>query len=195
MPEIENENHVLIGDTTYVQETPIPVLMKGEMIFHPKETEPIETPLVSDTINLEGVTVMGKSTIDYEKCFVSISGGISIHYEEIPELEIQIPDTIHTNINTGFDSQLKFEQQPSLKVFPNPTAGEFFVQIKNLKDEQINLSVINITGQVVKVLDANEFTTEKNNIPVNISDLASGIYFVRLETSDTAITERLILAK
>ena len=194
MPRIESENPVLIGDTTIVKQVEEPkAIMKGEMIFHPKESETIETPFIPDTIDLEGVTVNSPQTLMGD--VIMVSGGMSIHYTLIQGTEFQFPDTIQADNNTGFDSQLNIEQQPSLQVFPNPTAGEFSVQLKNLKDEQINLSVINITGQVVKVLDANEYTTEKNNIPVNISELASGIYFVRLETGDTAITERLILTK
>ena len=67
--------------------------------------------------------------------------------------------------------------------------------MKNIGDEEVKLSVVNIAGQVVRQLNANEFMNVRNNVSVNISDLASGIYFVRMETADSTLTERIILTK
>ena len=126
-----------------------------------------------------------------------VSGGM-IAYREIIEpeiIELNFPDTAQTDFSVTDDSQLFIEQKPSLMVYPNPTLGEFSIQLKNIGDEDVKLSVVNITGQVVRQLNANEFMNVRNNAIVNISDLTSGIYFVRMETADSSLTERIILTK
>ena len=78
-----------------------------------------------------------------------------------------------TGINT-YASELK-----GLKVYPNPTGGEFTVELNSGSVKTIE--VIDLTGRVVLT---NTSANEKVN--VNINALAKGVYYVKV-TSDSAI--------
>lgn len=65
-------------------------------------------------------------------------------------------------------------QNRKMKLYPNPTKGLLYFEM----DEQITISkatVINIHGQVVKEFDLNDSKAE-----LNVSALATGLYFLRL---------------
>ena len=73
--------------------------------------------------------------------------------------------------------------------------GKFSIQLKNADVENAKLSIINNTGMVVRIFNASELKDEASSISINISDLASGIYFIRMETGGNLFTERIVLTK
>lgn len=75
----------------------------------------------------------------------------------------------------------------SLLVFPNPNNGDFTIQ----SDENITLSVINQLGQVIQTLTL----SEGNNHQVNISNIASGVYFVVGANQNGSVKQKIIINK
>ncbi len=61
----------------------------------------------------------------------------------------------------------------SLSVYPNPTQDK--LQIKNIENENVNVNIYNVLGSKMIHTIAN-----KNESVIDVSSLASGIYFVRL---------------
>ena len=60
----------------------------------------------------------------------------------------------------------------------------------------VNLQVFDIAGQSVKVLLTDlEQPTGRYKIPVDVSELNSGIYFYRLNVNGLTYTEKLVVAK
>jgi len=59
-------------------------------------------------------------------------------------------------------------------IYPNPTTGKFIIDIKN---QQLikNISVIDITGKVVKQIDNSKI----QNIEIDLSNNAKGLYFIQ----------------
>ena len=66
-------------------------------------------------------------------------------------------------------------------VFPNPTNEEVFVDLKSFENKIINLSISNALGKTVY----NESITYANRAPhrLDVSELESGIYFIRIEAN------------
>ncbi|MHC1775157.1 MAG: S8 family serine peptidase [Lentimicrobium sp.] len=93
-------------------------------------------------------------------------------------------------INTTSVSEEK-AKEAGLKVYPNPSEGEFTMQINNLKGE-IDLKVVSLLGNVV-------YSTK--NIPVNgsfsksidLSSLPSGIYLLSVNTEKQQMNQRIII--
>lgn len=83
-------------------------------------------------------------------------------------------------INLKVD-QLESEKEESLKVFPNPTNG--FV---NIEANQIqSIQVINSRAQVL---------VERKQIDkIDLSSLASGIYYIKVITKNSVLTQRILL--
>ncbi|MBC8182440.1 T9SS type A sorting domain-containing protein [candidate division KSB1 bacterium] len=74
-----------------------------------------------------------------------------------------------------------------IKIFPNPTSKELFIEMQNRKD--VNISIFNSFGQSV-------FTSrvQSENGPIDISRLRSGIYFVEIKDlkGNALLSEKII---
>ncbi|MFL3662628.1 MAG: SBBP repeat-containing protein [Flavobacteriales bacterium] len=69
-----------------------------------------------------------------------------------------------------------------ITIYPNPTSNQLIID----SEQKINeISIIDITGKTLRV-----YTTSLNSI--NVSDLPSGIYFIKLITNENTMTKKLI---
>lgn len=76
-------------------------------------------------------------------------------------------------------------QNVSFGVYPNPTSGDFTIELNNGSAKTIE--VIDFTGRIVVTN-----TTSNDKINVNISALAKGIYYVRVQSNNTFETAKII---
>jgi hypothetical protein len=65
-----------------------------------------------------------------------------------------------------------------IKVYPNPTTGVFTLELNNTLSKTIE--VLDLTGRVVS-----SNTNSANSIKLNINGLASGIYYVKVQTENS----------
>ncbi|MBM3410619.1 MAG: T9SS type A sorting domain-containing protein [Bacteroidetes bacterium] len=80
-------------------------------------------------------------------------------------------------------------------VYPNPTSGKVFAQVSGRADDQLELRVRNVVGQVVR---QESIRTEQGiaRVEWEMSAFPSGVYFVQLENKGRLLrTEKLILRK
>jgi len=76
-------------------------------------------------------------------------------------------------------------QANALQLFPNPTDGNLTI---NTRERMDSIEIYNVIGRKVKTLRPNS-----NRMETSISDLANGIYLVRITTDNGAeITKKLI---
>jgi hypothetical protein len=71
-------------------------------------------------------------------------------------------------------------------VFPNPTNG--VLNISNKENEGLNITLLNAQGVVILQTTVNAFDATR----FDTKDLAKGIYFLQLNTSNVASTQRVI---
>ncbi|MDR3340148.1 MAG: T9SS type A sorting domain-containing protein [Candidatus Symbiothrix sp.] len=100
----------------------------------------------------------------------------------LPEnaLNFLLPDGVFTGIQTPSAS--------AVKVYPNPTSEKLFVE---LPENATNITVLNITGQTVKRVKLSSVSTGE----INISDLAAGIYFLKIEKPSGVETTKFLVKK
>ncbi len=84
--------------------------------------------------------------------------------------------TITQNVNSCVGIQANATKQLAISVYPNPSNGNFTVELANGLTKVIN--VTDITGRIVLTASS---TSDKVN--VNISNLSNGIYYIKV-TSD-----------
>ncbi|MDP4266977.1 MAG: T9SS type A sorting domain-containing protein [Bacteroidota bacterium] len=75
---------------------------------------------------------------------------------------------------TGLD-ELKVESE-KLKIYPNPGSGEFLIEVEGMKDEMIDLSVMDMMGKVVESEKIN--VKSDGRIKFDLSGFESGVYFL-----------------
>jgi len=77
-------------------------------------------------------------------------------------------------------------------VFPNPTTDNATLMVETSKTAQLNLTIVNMVGQVVDSQTVNAFTG-KNMVQLNTNGLAQGVYTIVLRDSKgVAKVQRLI---
>ncbi len=79
-----------------------------------------------------------------------------------------------------------------ISIYPNPTTGIFTISILNAGFNQIWITVFDITGkEVFSATDKNTSAEYKKQI--NLGNLTSGMYYVRLYTGTDVKTKKLII--
>ncbi len=109
---------------------------------------------------------------------VSVSGGGSMPTLSIPEAGLDFDDATST--------------LAEVSLYPNPASDEVQIDLNNFNQEDLNLTLINNLGQVVYQQHLQQVETTLHT--VQVSDLAPGLYFVRMErSSGEVISKRLIV--
>ncbi len=103
--------------------------------------------------------------------------------------------TVSNSQSIDFTSSIadRYTTNMAIGVQPNPNTGSFTVTIDGAATAQeCQLAVIGMDGKVVYSRDL-EVNSGSNAIPVQLGSLASGVYFVRLQTATGAGVKKLII--
>jgi photosystem II stability/assembly factor-like uncharacterized protein len=93
--------------------------------------------------------------------------------------------TIFKTTNGGISSAQEIGKE-SFKIYPNPVTEQLTIETVQMKNENI-LTISNIRGQELIRHQINDC-----KIQINIGNLTSGIYFVKLITDEKVITRKII---
>jgi hypothetical protein len=79
----------------------------------------------------------------------------------------------------------------SIEIYPNPSNGNFTINVVNLKSVSIALSLYDILGSKI-----HEFKNITNfPFTVNLNELSSGIYYFKIDAVDKTLTKKIIISK
>lgn len=79
-----------------------------------------------------------------------------------------------------------------LNVNPNPASNSINISFNSPRIEQIKLSIIDLVGNEIGIIDEGLLNTQHYMKEYNVSNLPSGAYFIRLEIGDDIITQKFI---
>ncbi|HNV99568.1 MAG TPA: T9SS type A sorting domain-containing protein, partial [Chitinophagales bacterium] len=80
----------------------------------------------------------------------------------------------------------------SLDIYPNPTNGQFTVNLNTLPVSEMQITVCNVTGaQVYSTILQNPNGSVQ--LPVDISGVASGVYQVKLTANGKSISRSIVV--
>jgi hypothetical protein len=83
---------------------------------------------------------------------------------------------------TGLD---KTSVLNGLAVYPNPTAGEFTVELNNSSEKTVE--VTDLTGRVIM-----KASSLKEKMTINLNGYANGVYFVKIQNNDVVEVIRVV---
>ncbi|RLD59325.1 MAG: hypothetical protein DRJ05_06570 [Bacteroidetes bacterium] len=89
----------------------------------------------------------------------------------------------------GIDDNLT---EQSVKIYPNPSTGEFTVTINSIKGEVCELSIIDMVGKVVMEKEITCFPGE-NKIDMKLDKHGDGIYLVNIKNEDVFISKKIFI--
>jgi len=118
-------------------------------------------------------------------------------------------DTIYTRTYTVPENPVSVNETDeianSVSVYPNPTSGEFQMQVGNGQSalgNEYKIEIYNVYGDKVYEQDISDKETANGNSPyglslitVNLSESPDGIYFVRINTSAGIISKKVLVLR
>ncbi len=85
--------------------------------------------------------------------------------------------------------------QPSVYNYPNPFSTVTTISYVISENSEVQLTVCNIYGQIVKVLVDQKMKAGIHEVIWNVPDMTDGIYLVRLKTRSGSVSRKMILSK
>jgi hypothetical protein len=85
-----------------------------------------------------------------------------------------------------------------LRCYPNPVSSVLFLELVLEEAQEINLELLDINGQLVVAKGKIMANAGSNHLTMSVAQLRSddpipGIYFLRVTTESTCITEKIIV--
>ena len=95
-------------------------------------------------------------------------------------------------------SELDEIPQPSdfglQKLFPNPTNAQMSLEFVSQKDQVVKITILNLRGEVVQQLERRAYAG-RNTLPMNLDNLPSSRYIVRIGNAEQVWTKPVSVIK
>ncbi|MEQ9308923.1 MAG: alpha-amylase family glycosyl hydrolase [Balneolaceae bacterium] len=121
------------------------------------------------------------------------SGTLSIYYEEIPPNNVSIFTQASGGLSTeGRDQPNEFSLYQN---YPNPFNPSTNISFYLPNASNVQLNVYDITGRFVSELVNEKRNAGSHSVQFNAPELATGMYFYKLETEGFTSTKKMMLIK
>jgi parallel beta-helix repeat protein len=80
-------------------------------------------------------------------------------------------------------------------VYPNPTKADLELRFSAPVQQTMNIMLYDVAGRLVDEVFSGTVNAGDNKIPIRSTNLAAGIYFIRIEIGNETITEKVIILK
>lgn len=119
-------------------------------------------------------------------CSTSLKG------KNIPSNILERKSLANNKENTALEKPITFDFQ----VYPNPTTANLTVDLQLQEKTTIQLQLVAITGQLVKILQPKQVLEKgKQQLWFDLSELNAGIYWLQVENEKKALTKRIVIIK
>ena len=79
----------------------------------------------------------------------------------------------------------------NVRIYPNPSSGLFTVDLTGVTGEELSILVFDVRGELVHSVSDRNFSQGYQHI-VDLSDLASGAYFVKVSVDGETATRKVL---
>jgi len=134
---------------------------------------------IADSLTAKGITLGNTFT---GKWTVRATNGSLVRLATAP-FNISLTRGIITSVGENDFSK-------AVIVYPNPAKDLINIQFPATNGEKVNISLMNNTGQEVRNLNAAEM---QGVTQIDLSGLANGVYFLRLNTANEIAIKRLVI--
>ncbi len=103
-------------------------------------------------------------------------------------------DAIYQEVNTTYTAANPVDTTLKVEVYPNPFESMIIVGFTLNKTENTTMEIINQMGQVIYKLPTVNTTLGNNQIVLDLSNLASGLYFLQVKSGNRSIIKKILKA-
>jgi len=82
----------------------------------------------------------------------------------------------------------------NLNIYPNPANEELNIELNAIESRNIDITVIDLLGEEIYKLNK-RFNQGINIEKIDLSDFNDGLYFIRLQSGDATITDKIVIRK
>jgi hypothetical protein len=79
----------------------------------------------------------------------------------------------------------------ALSVYPNPSTGDFYINFASEEKGNVNLNIVDVSGRIV--YEKQFSVSELINYPMQLSDLKTGIYILKLSVNTKEIQQKIVI--
>ncbi len=76
----------------------------------------------------------------------------------------------------------------SANVYPNPNDGQLFISLRTEAGSNVEIQLLDMTGRVISTNYNESVSGGENRFEIETENLASGIYFVKIQTNEQVVT-------
>ena len=160
----------------------------------------LETPEIDLQENVLSTTIEGDFTYQWNLNGEAITGATSATYDamESGDYSLTIGNsagcsstsiTVMASINTALE---QIKNLGSIAIYPNPFEGKTTVEYSLKDNANVIIEVYDIKGQKIQTVLENTQDAGIYKIPVDLSNQASGVYFVQLNIDGQLLTQKII---
>lgn len=91
------------------------------------------------------------------------------------------------------DNIALIEKESSLKVYPNPASSITNLDYNLPKASKVTLQVYDMNGRLLSSLDKGNQSSGQHSIQMNVQNMKSGVYMIRIITNNSTNTAKLIV--
>ncbi len=94
----------------------------------------------------------------------------------------------------GSASVNEFLSENNINIYPNPTQGLLYVELKAAKQTQMQIEVSNLLGEV---LIREDYTAQQgiNTHSINLEKFGAGVYLIQMQSGNEVFTQRVLIDK
>lgn len=111
-------------------------------------------------------------------------------YKLTPGVGLELAKVVSADVPVGVIGGYELKQN-----YPNPFNPSTRIEFTLPVQSKIRMVLINILGQVVKEIANGDYAAGKQKVEFNASDLASGVYFYKLQAGNFTQVKKMVLLK
>lgn len=138
-------------------------------------------------VNISDSICLGDS-IYFNGSFIKQSGIYTKRFSTNTECDSLV--SLHLYVDSCYLSPNQYNSRTTIRVFPNPTNKEVFIQVKS-RNQIYDLCVVNELGQII--ITQSVQVNGISNISVDLSKYPNGPYFFKIRTDDKSEMHKIIL--
>ncbi|TAE58129.1 MAG: T9SS C-terminal target domain-containing protein [Bacteroidetes bacterium] len=90
---------------------------------------------------------------------------------------------------TGAPAESIVAQGVEISLFPNPTNGVFYVDIRSAAESSVKVKVVNMIGQTLREAEA----SVGERLTFDMSNSPKGVYFLQIGEGSERLTRRIVV--